>query len=133
MDTTFDFEKKRNTAVKYDRELYTDTVKAIKRINEIKDRRQKAFFDARMKGKAKEEYIKGVKELLAEKEKFPSIQIHSKMPEELEVLEKKKEEHLKMVLETETKQVREIKMKSPAKNALSLKVKEKKERVTQSN
>jgi len=134
MDATFDFEKKRNTAIKYDRELYQNTVKAIKRVNEIKDKRQKAFFEARMKDKAKQEYSKSIKELLAEKEKFPSIEIHSKLPEELEqVLEQERQKDAEMELEKNIKRVKQIKMKAPAKNALSLKNKEKENKMTESN
>lgn len=49
IDTTFDFEKRRNTPVKYDRELYAATVKAMKRINSIQFARQHSFYANRMK------------------------------------------------------------------------------------
>eukprot|EP01080_Neovahlkampfia_damariscottae_P000971 gene971-9878_t len=49
MDTTFDFEKKRNVPVKYDRELYQNTIKAMKRIQEIQRLRQQSFYFNRMK------------------------------------------------------------------------------------
>lgn len=38
-DPTFEFEKRRNVPVKYDRALWTDTFNAMKRVVEIKERR----------------------------------------------------------------------------------------------
>jgi len=48
IDSTIDFEKRRNVPVRYDRELVQTTVKAIKRVGEIKARRERAFFKHRM-------------------------------------------------------------------------------------
>lgn len=48
IDSTIDFEKRRNVPVRYDRELLQTTVKAMKRIGEIKARRERAFFKHRM-------------------------------------------------------------------------------------
>ena len=58
LDTTFDFEKRRNRAVKYDRELMSSTLHAIQRVTEIKERREQQFFTNRMKdvkGKEKQQ------------------------------------------------------------------------------
>jgi len=48
IDSTIDFEKRRNVPVRYDRELVTTTVKAMKRVGEIKQRREHAFWKHRM-------------------------------------------------------------------------------------
>jgi len=48
MDSTLEFEKRRNIPVKYDRELVATTVSAVSRIQEIKTKREKAFYRARM-------------------------------------------------------------------------------------
>ncbi|KAH6918509.1 ribosomal protein L24e-domain-containing protein [Coprinopsis sp. MPI-PUGE-AT-0042] len=48
VDSTIDFEKRRNVPVRYDRELVQTTIKAIKRISEIKAKRERAFFNNRM-------------------------------------------------------------------------------------
>ena len=48
MDSTLEFEKRRNIPVKYDRELVASTVSAVSRIQEIKARRERAFFKNRM-------------------------------------------------------------------------------------
>ncbi|OMJ08179.1 Ribosome biogenesis protein RLP24 [Smittium culicis] len=51
IDSTFEFEKRRNVPVRYDRELMQTTVKAMKRISEIRKRRELAFYKQRMAGK----------------------------------------------------------------------------------
>lgn len=48
MDSTLEFEKRRNIPVKYDRDLVATTVTAVSRIQEIKAKRERAFFKARM-------------------------------------------------------------------------------------
>jgi len=47
-DSTIEFEKRRNVPVRYDRELVQTTVKAMKRVAEIKAKREHAFFKHRM-------------------------------------------------------------------------------------
>ncbi|EPZ32977.1 hypothetical protein ROZALSC1DRAFT_28502 [Rozella allomycis CSF55] len=55
VDSTFEFEKRRNVPVRYDRNLMETTVKAIKRIQEIKSNRARQFFVNRMKHKKEQE------------------------------------------------------------------------------
>lgn len=47
-DSTIEFEKRRNVPVRYDRELVQTTIKAMKRVAEIKAKRERAFFKHRM-------------------------------------------------------------------------------------
>lgn len=65
MDNSFEFEKRRNEPVKYQRELWNKTVDAMKRVEEIKQKRQARFIMNRLK-KSKElqkaEDIKEVKQ-----------------------------------------------------------------------
>ena len=49
VDSTFEFEKRRNVPVRYNRDIVVETIGAIKRINEIRDARQKRFFENRVK------------------------------------------------------------------------------------
>ncbi|OWF44493.1 ribosome biogenesis protein RLP24 [Mizuhopecten yessoensis] len=49
VDPSFEFEKRRNVPVKYDRELWTTTVKAMKRIDEIRVKRQNQHILNRLK------------------------------------------------------------------------------------
>jgi large subunit ribosomal protein L24e len=48
VDSTFDFEKRRNRPVKYDRGLMGKTILAMKRVEKIQQERGKRFFDNRM-------------------------------------------------------------------------------------
>jgi len=61
--TTFEFEKKRNVPEKYNREIVEKTIKAMKRVDEIKQRRGQAFYAKRMQAKKKSETAEAVKEL----------------------------------------------------------------------
>lgn len=46
-DATFEFEKRRNVPVRYDRELVATTLKAMERVAEIRQKREKAFWKNR--------------------------------------------------------------------------------------
>lgn len=48
VDTTFEFEKRRNRPVKYDRNLVGATLRAMQRVGEIQQRRAALHFKARM-------------------------------------------------------------------------------------
>lgn len=49
VDPAFEFEKRRNVPVKYNRELFQKTVEAMKRIEEIKQKRQSHYIMQRLK------------------------------------------------------------------------------------
>ena len=49
MDATFDFEKRRNRPIKYDRDLVGSTVRAMKKVQEVQATRQARFYKNRMK------------------------------------------------------------------------------------
>ena len=51
IDSTIEFEKRRNVPVRYDRDLLATTVKAMKRISEIKQKREKVFYKKRIASK----------------------------------------------------------------------------------
>lgn len=63
VDATFEFEKRRNVAVRYDRDLMQTTVKAIKRVQEIKSRRERLFYRNRVKGNAEVEKMDAIKQV----------------------------------------------------------------------
>ncbi|ORY88546.1 ribosomal protein L24e-domain-containing protein [Leucosporidium creatinivorum] len=48
IDSTLNFEKRRHVPVVYDRDLVQATIAGMKRIQEVKTRREKAFYKARM-------------------------------------------------------------------------------------
>jgi large subunit ribosomal protein L24e len=59
VDSTFEFEKRRNKPVRYDRDLMSATISAMKRVSEIQKARESRFYDKRFKGvKAVEKAMK---------------------------------------------------------------------------
>jgi len=68
VDTTLEFEKKRNRPLKYDRELIGTTIKAMKRISEIKHNREARYIEQRLKGKKKERTLQAIEEIRRFKE-----------------------------------------------------------------
>lgn len=49
VDPAFEFEKRRNVPTKYNRELWTKTVEAVKKIKNIRERREKHFVMERLR------------------------------------------------------------------------------------
>ncbi len=47
VDSCFEFEKKRDTPIKYNRELMVNTIQAMKKIQQIRERREKDFIIAK--------------------------------------------------------------------------------------
>mmetsp|Transcript_29725 Transcript_29725/g.79878 ORF Transcript_29725/g.79878 Transcript_29725/m.79878 type:complete len:158 (+) Transcript_29725:44-517(+) len=62
-DTTFDFERLRHRPVKYDRDLTKTTVRAMERVQKIKERREKAFWDKRMEGNKERNRLANIAEV----------------------------------------------------------------------
>ena len=52
VDKTFEFEKRRNRPVKYDRDLMGQTVTAMQKVVDIQEARRERFFEARRKDAA---------------------------------------------------------------------------------
>ncbi|ETV83086.1 hypothetical protein H257_04819 [Aphanomyces astaci] len=63
LDSTFEFEKVRNRAVKYDRDLVGATLHAIARVTQIKEKREAAFYKNRMKDSKAKQKAQDLKEL----------------------------------------------------------------------
>ncbi|RHZ75363.1 hypothetical protein Glove_216g61 [Diversispora epigaea] len=63
IDSTFEFEKRRNVPVRYDRELMNTTIKAMKRISEIKAKRERIFYKNRMSGNKELEKADNIREI----------------------------------------------------------------------
>lgn len=57
IDTTFEFEKRRNRPIKYDRDMMGKTISAIERVNEIQTVREQRFYNNRMKDTIKEKKV----------------------------------------------------------------------------
>lgn len=63
LDSTFDMQRRRNRVQKYDRELMSTTLTAMKQIDKIRGQREKSFFRQRMKVKAKVEKRMALRDL----------------------------------------------------------------------
>merc|ERR1711981_513020 len=63
MGPSFEFEKKRNVPVKYDRELWQNSIHAMQRVEEIKNKRQAHHIFQRMKIAKKIQKAKDIKEV----------------------------------------------------------------------
>lgn len=50
VDSTLQFAQRRNVPVRYNRDLVQSTLKAMSRVSEIRAKRERAFYKARMRG-----------------------------------------------------------------------------------
>lgn len=64
VDATFDFEKRRNRPVKYDRALVGSTVRAMKKVQQVQKTRQARFYNNRMKPAKDLEKLRARKEIV---------------------------------------------------------------------
>jgi len=62
MDSTFEFEKRRNTPVRYNRDLVVKTIQAMKIVDRIKEKRKERFHKMRLAAQ------RAVRKSMAEKE-----------------------------------------------------------------
>ncbi|KAL2263986.1 hypothetical protein VTK26DRAFT_3770 [Humicola hyalothermophila] len=67
VDSTLQFAARRNVPVRYDRELFAKTLKAMERISEIRARRERVFYKRRMAGKRARE-LAAARKLVSENE-----------------------------------------------------------------
>jgi len=63
VDSSFEFEKRRNTPLKYDREMWQKTVEAMKKVEEVRQRRAGRFIIQRLKKAKQIDKEKDVKEV----------------------------------------------------------------------
>lgn len=94
VDNSFEFEKRRNIPVKYDRELWQKTITAMARVDEIKQRRTGQHIINRLKkGKElrKQRDIQEVKQSI-HLIKSPAAGLKKRREEEVQVIEEQDEE-----------------------------------------
>lgn len=61
MDSTLTFAQRRNVPVRYNRELVATTLKAMARIEEIRQKRERAFYKNRMRGYKEKDFLRDKK------------------------------------------------------------------------
>jgi len=64
IDSTFDFEKRRNRPIKYNRDLVNKTVQVLKKVEAIKQIRQRRFWENRHRVARIEEKVRARREIL---------------------------------------------------------------------
>ncbi|KAJ3340502.1 ATPase-activating ribosome biosynthesis protein [Gonapodya sp. JEL0774] len=70
IDSTFEFEKRRNVPVRYDRETMATTIKAMKRVMEIRRKRERAFTIKRVSAALQKSRTDSLKLLQKDRESF---------------------------------------------------------------
>ena len=102
-DPVYEFEKIRNTPIKYNREIWTDTVQAMDKLAKIRKDREDRFFMRRMRRaqKTKKEIIK--KDLIRHEQLIADPEIRKKVDK---LREERDEKH---ALEEEKKQIKKEK------------------------
>ena len=103
-DPVYEFEKIRNTPIKYNREIWTDTVQAMDKLAKIRKDREDRFFMRRMRRaqKIKKEIIK--KDLIRHEQLIADPEIRKKVDK----LREERDE--KRALEDEKKQIKKEKI-----------------------
>ena len=102
-DPVYDFEKIRNTPIKYNREIWTDTVQAMDKLAKIRKYREDRFFERRMR-RAKHDKKEMIKSDLIKHEQLIADPV---IREKVDKLREKREEKRK--LKEEQKKIEKIK------------------------
>jgi len=124
-DPVYEFEKIRNTPIKYNREIWTDTIQAMDKLAKIRKDREDRFFNKRMKkaAKIKKEIIK--KDLIRHEQLIADPKIREKVDklreerDEKKLLEEEKKLNKNIGLESEIntgeKDNEDVEMNKPKK------------------
>ena len=124
-DPVYEFEKIRNTPIKYNREIWTDTIQAMDKLAKIRKDREDRFFNNRMKkaAKIKKEIIK--KDLIRHEQLIADPKIREKVDklreerDEKKLLEEEKKSNKNIGLESEIntgeKDTEDVEMNKPKK------------------
>ena len=124
-DPVYEFEKIRNTPIKYNREIWTDTIQAMDKLAKIRKDREDRFFNERMKkaAKIKKEIIK--KDLIRHEQLIADPKIREKVDklreerDEKKLLEEEKKSNKNIGLESEIntgeKDNEDVEMNKPKK------------------
>ena len=124
-DPVYEFEKIRNTPIKYNREIWTDTIQAMDKLAKIRKDREDRFFNERMKkaAKIKKEIIK--KDLIRHEQLIADPKIREKGDklreerDEKKLLEEEKKSNKNIGLESEINTIEkdneDVEMNKPKK------------------
>jgi len=130
VDSTLTFAQRRNVPVRYNRDLVQTTLKAMSRVTEIRARRERAFYKARMRGnkqRQREEDRKLVEEnqhLLPPSERFAAAEVDEMEEVDVQKVKEKVEKRRKEIEmdESELSELEEEVPKMKSKRKLKRKV-----------
>ncbi|GAV29335.1 hypothetical protein PMKS-002817 [Pichia membranifaciens] len=109
VDSTLTFAKRRNVPVRYNRELVQTTLKAMARIEEIRQRRERAFYKNRMRGN-KERALASDKKLVEQNPellKMREVELRIKEEKRAAREEKKRQEELEAEQQSDEMEISE--------------------------
>ncbi|CAE6406420.1 unnamed protein product [Rhizoctonia solani] len=109
IDSTFEFEKRRNTPVRYNRELVQTTLKAMQRVTEVRAKREKAFWKARM-AVAREKLLAA-----RMRKKLAASKKEAAMAAEKEVQEEEEEEVVEVTLDDLVEPIQKVVLQEKVK------------------
>lgn len=94
VDSTLTFAQRRNVPVRYNRELVQTTLTAMDRIEEIRKKRERAFYKNRMKGNEEKDFLrdKALVEANPELLRIREIEMAEKLARQQEAAEEEGEE-----------------------------------------
>ncbi len=111
VDSTLQFQQRRNIPVRYNRELVAKTLLAMERVEEVRKRRERAFYRKRMEG-VKERELENDRKLVQENQHLLPPQYRDRVEN---VLEGETEE---MELEEENALAEKAKLKAKRKQKI---------------
>lgn len=91
IDTTFAFERRRNRAVKYDRDVVANTLKALPVIQKIQSDRQRDFYKSRMVSRERETRKDALRELATGLDILGPLVVREKIKERAQQAEREME------------------------------------------
>lgn len=112
VDSTLTFAARRNVPVRYNRELVATTLKAMSRIEEIRQKREKAFYKNRMRGN-KERQLAADRKLVEENPELLRMR-DVELRRKAERLERKAQSDDEMDVESEEEEESEAESESEA-------------------
>ncbi|AYU76859.1 putative 60S ribosomal protein L24 [Leishmania mexicana MHOM/GT/2001/U1103] len=92
VDSTMDFEQRRNIPVKYNRELLGDTLKVMKRVEKIKQRRQEDLWARRMEKARLQEKQEAASALKHNIDWIEDVEIKHKARDDLVAIQQERED-----------------------------------------
>jgi large subunit ribosomal protein L24e len=131
VDSTLAFAQRRNIPVRYNRDLVATTLKAMSRVTEIRQRRERAFYKARMRGnkqRQREDDRKLVEEnqhLLPPSERFAKEEVETMADVDVEAVKQKVEKRRREIAMDESELDSDLEESTPkmkSKRKLKMKV-----------